>query len=134
MSGLLNLMLVALGSLISLDRELVGCEDRIDTPVVVRTESSCRFVIRISMTMPFASTVVIKRRVIELFIICHRSSSTAFIYPPERHLPNRKLAPWRKEFAACAALRLRSILLTKIGSEFETKSIVNQLAIGGCSK
>jgi hypothetical protein len=60
---------VALCSLILLDRELVGSEDLMDLPVVARAESSCWCVIRISMAMPFLSTVIAKHRVIELFII-----------------------------------------------------------------
>ena len=69
MSELLTLLVVALRRLISLEIGLVSSEDRMGLPAVARANSSSQLLIRISMTMPFASTVVVKRRVVELFFI-----------------------------------------------------------------
>jgi hypothetical protein len=84
-----------------------------DLPEVAGAASSCQLVIRISMTMPFASTVVVNRRVIELFFIIIGPQPTGSS-SLSRHPAKRKFAPWRENLAAYAALYLRSILMTRL--------------------
>lgn len=113
MSDLLTLVVVALCNLISLEMWLVSSEDRKALAEVARAKSSCLFVIRISMTMPFASTVVVKRRVIELFFIVIGPQPTASSIQCQDTQRIENLHLGAKTFAACAALYLRSIWLTK---------------------
>ena len=112
MSDLLTLVAVALCNLISLEMWLVSSEDRQDLPEVARAKSSCLFVIRISMTMPFASTVVVKRRVIELFFIVIGPQPTASFIQCQDTQRSENLHPGVNLCGVCCVY-LRSILLTK---------------------
>ena len=104
MSGLLILIVVALCGLNSLEMGLVSSEERMDLPEVARVTSSCPFVIRISMTMPFANIVVVKRLVIDLFFIVIGPQPTASSLQWKDILQSEKYHPVKRSCSACCVV------------------------------